>query len=229
MRHRAGPDSAWRRSNRPDRPVGASRCPAPTNRLPTEIIGRVSLVKKRSAVEARDSIRLGPVHGVIFRPTRPVSHEEGHATEDAYVGWAKLSSRLCTPKPRRFSRASLCLWLVPARHGSAVYCQRPCSASPKPSRNGISLSLRRRVCGTWVKTNGPDKKVPGRSRAWPGPYRAPATGPEYPVVKPQVGWAEGPPSGDSGCGCRSGSRGPSEGSEADSGVLFARVPCTRGA
>ena len=64
--------------------------PAQRDRSMTEVIGRDALVDKRSAVDARGTVRLGPIHDVIFRPTRPVPHEDGHVTEVAQLNWGEI-------------------------------------------------------------------------------------------------------------------------------------------
>lgn len=55
-----------------------------------EVIGREALVEKKSAVDARGAVKLVPIHDVIFRPTRPVPHEDGHVTEVARLGWEAI-------------------------------------------------------------------------------------------------------------------------------------------
>ncbi len=45
------------------------------------VVGGDELVAKQSAVNEQGKLRLAPIEGVIFRPTRPVPHEDGHVTE----------------------------------------------------------------------------------------------------------------------------------------------------
>lgn len=59
---------------------------------PDEIIGRQALTAKISAVDACGAMRNTPVHDVLFRPTRPVPHEDGHLTEVARLGWGEIDS-----------------------------------------------------------------------------------------------------------------------------------------
>lgn len=66
--------------------------PAPIDHSLTQIIGRDLLVEKQSAVDARGAVKRTPVHDVIFRPTRPVPHEDGHVTEVARVGWKEIDA-----------------------------------------------------------------------------------------------------------------------------------------
>ena len=66
--------------------------PASTPWSPSEFIGRDELVAKQSAVDARGAVKLAPIHDVIFRPTRPVPHEDGHVTEVARVGWEAIEA-----------------------------------------------------------------------------------------------------------------------------------------
>ena len=51
------------------------------------VIGGDELVAKTSAVTEEGTLRLRPIHGLIFRPTRPVPHEDGHVTEVASASW----------------------------------------------------------------------------------------------------------------------------------------------
>jgi dTDP-4-dehydrorhamnose 3,5-epimerase len=66
--------------------------PAPIDHSLPQIIGRDLLVEKQSAVDARGAVKRSPVHDVIFRPTRPVPHEDGHVTEVARVGWKEIDA-----------------------------------------------------------------------------------------------------------------------------------------
>ena len=64
--------------------------PAQSDLSVTEVIGRDALLEKRSAVDARGAVKLGPIHDVVFRPTRPVPHEDGHVAEVARLGWPEI-------------------------------------------------------------------------------------------------------------------------------------------
>jgi len=50
-------------------------------------IGADELIAKQSAVNERGALRLDPIDGIEFRPTRPVPHEDGHVTEVARASW----------------------------------------------------------------------------------------------------------------------------------------------
>ena len=54
------------------------------------VIGVEELLAKKSAVDQFGSLRNQPIDGVIFRPTRPVPHEDGHVTEVARASWEIL-------------------------------------------------------------------------------------------------------------------------------------------
>lgn len=47
-------------------------------------------IQKQSAVDHRGSLRQPGIDGVIFRPTRPVCHEDGVLTEVARTGWPEM-------------------------------------------------------------------------------------------------------------------------------------------
>jgi dTDP-4-dehydrorhamnose 3,5-epimerase len=59
----------------------------PTDAALRGLIGGNELVAKHSAVNERGALRLDPIHGIEFRPTRPVPHEDGHVTEVARASW----------------------------------------------------------------------------------------------------------------------------------------------
>lgn len=63
-----------------------------TGRSFPEVVGRDALVEKRSAVDAGGAPKRTPIHDVIFRPTRPVPHEDGHVTEVARLGWDAIAA-----------------------------------------------------------------------------------------------------------------------------------------
>jgi dTDP-4-dehydrorhamnose 3,5-epimerase len=44
-------------------------------------------VAKQSAVDEQGKLNRTPIHDVVFRPTRPVPHEDGHVTEVARASW----------------------------------------------------------------------------------------------------------------------------------------------
>lgn len=56
------------------------------------VLGYDALAAKRSAVDAEGRLRNVPIEGVIFRPTRPVPHEDGHVTEVARASWDILGN-----------------------------------------------------------------------------------------------------------------------------------------
>ena len=51
------------------------------------VVGGEDLVAKQSAVNEEGRLRLTPIHDLLFRPTRPVPHEDGHVTEVARASW----------------------------------------------------------------------------------------------------------------------------------------------
>jgi dTDP-4-dehydrorhamnose 3,5-epimerase len=51
------------------------------------VIGGKELLSKQSAVNSEGKLRLKPIHDLIFRPTRPVPHEDGHLTEVVRASW----------------------------------------------------------------------------------------------------------------------------------------------
>ena len=55
------------------------------------ILGASELVAKQSAVDADGALQSAAIDGVIFRPTRPVPHEDGHLTEVARADWEMLA------------------------------------------------------------------------------------------------------------------------------------------
>src|ERR1039457_4019282 len=57
-------------------------------RDPPNGVGGKELLAKQSAVNEQGKLRQTPIHDVVFRPTRPVPHEDGHVTEVARAGWA---------------------------------------------------------------------------------------------------------------------------------------------
>jgi dTDP-4-dehydrorhamnose 3,5-epimerase len=55
-----------------------------------KVIGGGELLAKQSAVNAVGDLRATLIDGVVFRPTRPVPHEDGHVTEVARASWEIL-------------------------------------------------------------------------------------------------------------------------------------------
>jgi len=49
-----------------------------------------TLVAKKSAVDARGTLRQDPIHDLRFRPTRPVPHEDGTVAEVARTSWPEV-------------------------------------------------------------------------------------------------------------------------------------------
>lgn len=73
----------------------SSSTPAVTSRVSTEIpsvIGGAELVAKQSAVDVQGDLRAILIDGLVFRPTRPVPHEDGHVTEVARASWEILAT-----------------------------------------------------------------------------------------------------------------------------------------
>jgi dTDP-4-dehydrorhamnose 3,5-epimerase len=59
-----------------------------------DVIGVAELAGKKSAVDHSGNLRDRPIDGVVFRPTRPVPHEDGHVTEVARASWEILGAPL---------------------------------------------------------------------------------------------------------------------------------------
>jgi dTDP-4-dehydrorhamnose 3,5-epimerase len=63
----------------------------PMNNLPLRdlpnVDGGKELLAKQSAVDAQGRLKRTPIHDVVFRPTRPVPHDDGHLTEVARASW----------------------------------------------------------------------------------------------------------------------------------------------
>jgi hypothetical protein len=51
------------------------------------VLGADRLLQKRSAVDELGDLRATLIEGLIFRPTRPVPHDDGHLTEVARASW----------------------------------------------------------------------------------------------------------------------------------------------
>src|SRR5213080_4059162 len=58
-----------------------------TQPSPAGVLGTAELVAKQSSVTAEGTLRIEPINGVSFRPTRPVPHEDGHVAEAARADW----------------------------------------------------------------------------------------------------------------------------------------------
>src|SRR4051794_4890215 len=56
-------------------------------RVPPDVIGARELLEKKSAVNEHGKLRMGPIEGAVFRPTRPVPHEDGFLSEVARMSW----------------------------------------------------------------------------------------------------------------------------------------------
>jgi len=54
------------------------------------VTGAAELLAKKSAVDQSGNLCNQAIDGVIFRPTRPVPHEDGHVTEVARASWEIL-------------------------------------------------------------------------------------------------------------------------------------------
>jgi dTDP-4-dehydrorhamnose 3,5-epimerase len=54
------------------------------------IAGRSALVHKESAVDVGGALRQTPIDGVLFRPVRPVPHEDGTVAEVAREAWPEI-------------------------------------------------------------------------------------------------------------------------------------------
>ena len=59
-------------------------------RDPPNVVGGKELVAKQSAVDAQGRLKRTPIHDVVFRPTRPVPHDDGHLTEVARASWNEI-------------------------------------------------------------------------------------------------------------------------------------------
>jgi dTDP-4-dehydrorhamnose 3,5-epimerase len=55
------------------------------------VTGGAELVAKQSAVDVQGDLRAILIDGLVFRPTRPVPHEDGHVTEVARASWEILA------------------------------------------------------------------------------------------------------------------------------------------
>jgi dTDP-4-dehydrorhamnose 3,5-epimerase len=58
----------------------------------SSILGYDELLAKKSAVDKTGELFRTPIEGLLFRPTRPVPHEDGHVSEVARVDWEAISN-----------------------------------------------------------------------------------------------------------------------------------------
>jgi dTDP-4-dehydrorhamnose 3,5-epimerase len=58
------------------------------------ILGYDTLFQKQSAVDAAGNLRQDPIHGLRFRPVRPVPHEDGNVAEVARMAWPELTDAI---------------------------------------------------------------------------------------------------------------------------------------
>jgi len=65
-------------------------CGDPVRKIPN-VVGGDELVAKHSAVDEQGKLQSVPIDGVIFRPVRPVPHDDGHVTEVARASWGELT------------------------------------------------------------------------------------------------------------------------------------------
>jgi dTDP-4-dehydrorhamnose 3,5-epimerase len=59
-----------------------------------DILGLRDLISKQSAVNEAGHLREVPIEGIVFRPSRPVPHEDGHVTEVARASWKELPTEI---------------------------------------------------------------------------------------------------------------------------------------
>lgn len=94
------------------------------------------LVQKNSAVDYRGQLKLSPISGLIFRPTRPVCHEDGVLTEVTRSTWDEIDSpivqtHITTTLPGRIrawglhERSTDRLFVVKGLVSIVVYDPRP--------------------------------------------------------------------------------------------------------
>ena len=57
----------------------------------SDVVHRDLLVPKVSAVDAQGALRIDFIDGVVFRPTRPVPHEDGTLAEVARTDWEEIA------------------------------------------------------------------------------------------------------------------------------------------
>jgi dTDP-4-dehydrorhamnose 3,5-epimerase len=59
-----------------------------------DVLGLRDLISKQSAVNEAGHLREVPIEGIVFRPSRPVPHEDGHVTEVARASWKELPTEI---------------------------------------------------------------------------------------------------------------------------------------
>src|SRR4051812_2144824 len=69
--------------------VDMSRSSRRTMKAP-QVIGGEELLAKHSAVNEFGKLRATLIHDLVFRPTRPVPHEDGHVSEVARASWEMI-------------------------------------------------------------------------------------------------------------------------------------------
>ena len=120
------------------------------------VIGWDELAAKQSAVDAQGALRRTPIHDVVFRPTRPVPHEDGHVTEVARADWDQIGGpivqvHLTTTLPGRH-RA----WGLHQRSTDRLFVMRG-------SRQVCRLRRPDRVADLWQRERGHAQ----REKSWP--------------------------------------------------------------
>jgi dTDP-4-dehydrorhamnose 3,5-epimerase len=65
-----------------------------TNAMTGNVLGLEDLISKQSAVNEAGDLREVPIEGIVFRPSRPVPHEDGYLTEVARASWKELSAEI---------------------------------------------------------------------------------------------------------------------------------------
>src|SRR5258705_4232829 len=77
---------------------------------PPNVVGGPELVAKQSAVDEQGKLKRTPIHDVVFRPTRPVPHEDGHVTEVARASWEILSKPIVQIHITTTLPGRICAW-----------------------------------------------------------------------------------------------------------------------
>jgi dTDP-4-dehydrorhamnose 3,5-epimerase len=72
----------------------------------SHVAGADSLIEKHSAVSADGGLQQQPIEGVLFRPARPVAHDDGVVAEIARTDWPEVTdpvvhTHLTTTAPGR--------------------------------------------------------------------------------------------------------------------------------
>jgi hypothetical protein len=79
----------------PPVPNEGSSQPEPANAIPTPSPAAKGTCGGRAAHDPAAAVQC-PVEGVVFRPTRPVPHEDGFLTEVARASWDMMADRPVT-------------------------------------------------------------------------------------------------------------------------------------